>query len=119
MTDSMKKWITSVFKNKHNNPEAYANVLKPILSWDFPERDQKLIAVIYREYSERNRSKCIYCDLMFSNDYIRDFHLHHCHNNQLYFTCYDCREDEDADETEQYFPTWCNLQTHRNESHGE
>ena len=119
----MIKTITNKFntihKKQYNRIKDYPNILNPILSWYIPVRDQNLIAHVYREYSEDNKSKCFYCNQKFTNNYLRDFHLVHYHCSQLSYMCYECYQDDYSDESEIFFETWVDLLSHKSCEHNE
>ena len=113
-------------KKIKKNPKTYENqkarqneILRPINYLYLPLRDQSMIATVYKEFSEKESSKCLCCPLSFANKYIRDYHMTNIHNLQLQYMCYECENNTDLDESDIYFTTVYELHIHKIENHNE
>ena len=64
-------------------------------------------------------SNCDVCGKVFHNIYVRDFHVKNLHNMEIFYTCYVCVSNPEADESEMYHKCLYSLYIHKQGVHGE
>ena len=67
----------------------------------------------------KSNARCDICRDFFCNRYVRDFHMNHVHNLQLYYTCYQCEDSPEEEESNIYFKCVYSLHMHNAEDHDQ
>ena len=65
----------------------------------------------------KSNARCDICREFFCNRYVRDFHMNHAHNLQLHYTCYQCEDSPEAEESNIYFKCVYSLHMHNAEDY--